>query len=135
MRFSRVFTFAIVLSNFAILGQGIKNRESFSSSNSSLTTSSRILKATLSDSVFYQLILNDALYDPEKNKMPFYVISKTTAYDQSAAAALIIKKTRLVNEIEEKLIKKNFSSFLTKNFELVPLQSLSVNQNLNHHWH
>lgn len=92
---------------------------------------SRIYKSSLVDTAILHLELKAAEYDASKNNFPFYNVAHVSGYNQSAIPTLVIKKTRLVENRQEDVIRKYFSSFLTKNFELEKTQSLSKNQNLN----
>ncbi len=93
---------------------------------------SNIETSTLIDSIFLKLQVKNAHYDFKKNNLPYYIVSKTTNYNQNATAALIIKQTQVVSEPHASAIKKYLQQFLTPNFELSAQNSLSKNQNLNH---
>lgn len=80
-----------------------------------------------------KLIVKGAQYDYSKNNLPFYLISKTTPYNQSATPALVIKKVLPVAEPHASVIKKYLSTVLSNNFNIIPTASLCKNENLNHH--
>ncbi|MDO9001223.1 MAG: type IX secretion system sortase PorU [Bacteroidota bacterium] len=95
--------------------------------------SSNIISSTQIDSVLIKVELNNAHYDFSKNNLPFFIVSKITPYNQNASPSLIIKKIEIVSEPHASHIKKQFSKFLTKNFEIISIASLAKNENLNHH--
>jgi hypothetical protein len=94
---------------------------------------SNIISSSLTDSVLLKIELKNAHYELSKNNLPFFLASKTTPYNQNATASLIIKKIEIVTEQHAGIIKKQFSKFLTQNFEIVSSPSLCKNENLNHH--
>jgi hypothetical protein len=94
---------------------------------------SNIISSSSEDSVLIKVEVKDAHYDNSKNNLPFFIVSKNTPYDQNAAASLIIKKTEIVTEPHASIIKKQFSKFLTQNFQIISTASLCKNENLNHH--
>ena len=94
---------------------------------------SAIIGSTNADSAFLKIQLLNAAYDASKNNLPYYGLSKTTSYDQSAKPLLVIKKVMDVVEPHASIIKKYFSKFLTGNFEIQSISSVSRNENLNHH--
>ncbi|MEI8136180.1 MAG: hypothetical protein WCH21_02535, partial [Bacteroidota bacterium] len=75
----------------AIYGQktvlGIDNTTSLSQNKAS-----NIISSTAADSVLIKIEVKDALYDFNKNNLPYFVISKITSYNQNANPTLIIKK-------------------------------------------
>lgn len=94
---------------------------------------SNIASSSSADTVLVKVLVNGAFYDQAKNNLPFFVVSKTTAYEQSASPLLVVKKVVPVAEPHASVIRSFFGSFLTGNFETVALNSLSKNQNLNKH--
>lgn len=101
--------------------------------NEVINSSSKIIKSTIIDTTLLKVEVKDAHYNIYKNNLPFYVVSKTTEYDQNAIATLVVKQTQLVAEPHASVIKKYLSSYLTSNFELNGQSSLCKNQNLNHY--
>ncbi|MBA2611103.1 MAG: type IX secretion system sortase PorU [Bacteroidetes bacterium] len=93
--------------------------------------SSNIISSNNSDTVLLNLEVKNAFYDHAKNNIPYYIISKTTAYNQNAKPTLIIQKTEIITEPHASIIKKQFSAFLTQNFEIQATSSLCKNENLN----
>jgi hypothetical protein len=94
---------------------------------------SNIISSSQADSVLIKVEVKNAHYDFSKNKLPFFIESNPTAYNQNASASLVIKKTELVSEPHASVIKKEFSKYLTSNFEIISTASLCKNENLNHH--
>ncbi|MEO6304271.1 MAG: type IX secretion system sortase PorU, partial [Bacteroidia bacterium] len=92
---------------------------------------SNIIFSTQSDTVLLKVEVKNATYDHTKNNLPCYLVSKTTSYNQNANPSLIIQKAEIVTEPHASIIKKQFSEFLTKNFELISTPSLCKNENLN----
>ncbi len=92
---------------------------------------SAIISSSLLDSVLLKVELKNAQYDPQKNNLPYYIISNTTSYNQSANPTLIITKTQIVTEPHAAVIKKSFSAYLTQNFQVISIPSLCRNENLN----
>jgi hypothetical protein len=124
MFFIRLFSFTLLflISAFSLSGQQ-GNPES-----------SRIARSYSADTAFFHVEMNGpAKYDPSKNNLPYYTVSRTTGYNESATPNLVVKKTRLVENIHRPVFQKFFSAFLTSQFTLERTQSLSKNQNLNQH--
>jgi hypothetical protein len=119
MNLFRTCTFVLLLLNFRVFGQ------------TAPTGASAILRSNVSDTVFTHLQMNGANYDGTKNNLPYYVISQPTSYDQSANPSLIVKKTQLVSESNASVIKKYFSKYITSEFVLEKIASLTRNENLN----
>ena len=94
---------------------------------------SKIIKSTMVDTVLLKLEVKDAHYNLHKNNLPFYVVSKTTDYDQNASAILVVKQTQIVAEPHASTIKKYLATYLTSNFEINAQSSLCKTQNLNHY--
>ena len=122
---------------FFISGTTIYRQKTISAPENSLelskTKPSNILHSTSADSVLIKVDVKDALYDLNKNNLPYFVTSKTTPYNQNAKPTLIINKTQLVTEPHASIIKKQFGKFLTQNFEIISIPSFCKNENLNHH--
>ncbi|MBL7921174.1 MAG: type IX secretion system sortase PorU [Bacteroidia bacterium] len=117
----------ITLTNFC---QEKKVAGSVNIEQHSNSTISNILYSTQSDTVLLKVLLKNAQYDP-KNNFPFYLVSKTTSYNQNAIPTLITKKTTLVAEPHQTNLRKQFSKVLTKKFEMFANTSLCKNTNLN----
>ena len=133
MNFLRNTVFVALFLFFgSILGQK-KYNEAENLDQTSKIKGSNIIYSTSLDSVLIKVELKDAHYDISKNNLPFFLVSKTTGYNQNARATLIIQKTEIVTEPHASNIKKQFSKFLTKNFEVISTTSLCKNENLNHH--
>jgi hypothetical protein len=94
---------------------------------------SNIIKSSSTDTVFFKLEMNGCLYNFQKNNLPFYSVSKTTPYNESAEAKLVIVKTEIVAEPHASVIRKYFAKYLKSDFTLERRASLSKNENLNHH--
>jgi hypothetical protein len=94
---------------------------------------SNITSSSPADTVLVKVQVEGAFYDQSKNNLPFFVISRTTAYEQTASPLLVVKKVLPVAEPHASVIRNYFGSFLTGNFETVAVNSLSKNQNLNKH--
>lgn len=101
--------------------------------HSVINNASAIISSSLVDSVLLKVEVKNAQYDTKKNNLPYFIISNTTAYNQTAHPSLIIKKTQLVTEPHASVIKKILSAYLTQNFEIAAIPSLCKNQNLNKH--
>lgn len=107
--------------------------------NSQLTGSetkellSIITRSSDADSVLIKLEITNGIYDPAKENLPYILLSKSTAYDQSATAQLLVKKAVVVCERHARIIRKTFFKHLTNNFEVLAQASLSRNENLNSH--
>lgn len=121
MHFTRISTIALVFTQFSFFAQ------------TEVKDESRIFRSSSSDTAFLHLELKQADYDSRKNHLPYYLIAKTTDYDQIATPALVVKKIRLVEAQHASAIKKYFSNFVGKNFETEKIGSLCKNQNLNHY--
>jgi hypothetical protein len=117
---SKIRLFLLFLLPFTLFSQ-LQEKESVSN----------ISKLSLADTAILHLEMKAAEYDMFKNNLPFYIIARSTSYDQLAIPSLVIKKTRLVENRQEEVIRRYFSKYLTKNFELESTASLSKNQNLN----
>jgi len=98
----------------------------------SLAARSNILYSTQPDSVLIKVALKNAQYNQGSN-LPYYLVSKTTPYRQSAVPTLIVKKTLVVSEQHQANIKKQFFKLLTKKFEVKSCASLCKDVNLNHY--
>jgi hypothetical protein len=92
---------------------------------------SNITRSTMADSAFLKVEMNRVQYDFLKNNLPYYLISKKTAYNQTASPKLIIRKAALVTPEHAGVIKKYFSKYLGSDFETIALASLCMNENLN----
>lgn len=101
------------------------------SQESEKNVDSKIFKTSSEDTALLNLQVIGAEYDFSKNKLPYYIISKTSGYFQKALPNLVIKKTRLVENSQESVIRSKFGPYLTSNFELESVPSLVKNQNLN----
>lgn len=121
MNFTRISTLTFVLLQFHFFAQN------------EVKEVSRILLSNPSDTALIHIEMSNANYDRQKNDLPYFTVSETTTYDQSASPNLVVKKTALVEEPHASLIKKYFSKFLTNQFVIEKTPSLSKNQNLNHH--
>jgi hypothetical protein len=119
MRFIRICTFVLLFSKLTVFGQTIPSE------------TSRITNSHASDTALFKLELKEANYDPRKNEFPYYTVSFPTSYDQSATPTLVIKKTRTVEEPHAGAIRKYFSKYLSNQFVLEQMPSLSKNENLN----
>lgn len=127
---------SVIVAFFVLSGSvlGQKNLNQSQNLNQSIATNqSNIISSTQADTVLLKIEVKNALYDFNKNNLPFFLISKTTSYNQNANPTLIIKKTVIVTEAHSNNIKKQFSKFLTNNFEIISNPSLCKNENLNHH--
>ncbi|MCE3260661.1 MAG: hypothetical protein K0S12_2302, partial [Bacteroidetes bacterium] len=94
---------------------------------------SNIIGVNTFDSTLIKVELKNAQYDASKGNMPYYLVSRKTAYNQTATPKLIIKKTLLVTEKHAAVIKKYFNTRLSAGFEIESVPSLSRGENLNHH--
>ncbi|MDP1801950.1 MAG: type IX secretion system sortase PorU [Bacteroidota bacterium] len=94
---------------------------------------SNIVASTENDTVLLKVEIKNGQYDPNRNNFPFYIISKTTNYNQNAIPTLVVKKTEVVMEPHATILKKQFFKFLTQNFEVISTPSLCKNENLNQH--
>jgi len=94
---------------------------------------SQIIRSSQADTAMLNLELKNARYEPSKNNFPYYHLSKNTSYSESAKPTIAIKKTMLVAEPHASVIKKSFGKYLTDNFEIKGVYSLSNNENLNFH--
>lgn len=95
------------------------------------TGGSNIVHSFLSDTADLPLLVENACYDPFKNKLPFYPQSYITAYNQSAKPVLVVKKWLLVEDKHALVIKKYFSPYLSQSFQLEAGSSFHKNKNLN----
>ncbi|MBL7921464.1 MAG: hypothetical protein JNJ40_14190 [Bacteroidia bacterium] len=95
--------------------------------------SSNIISSSTADTILLKIEMLGAQYDITKKNMPYYLISKSTFYNQNAKPALVVKRVAVVVEPHASIIKKYFSKYLTTNFELRAKESLSKSENLNHH--
>jgi hypothetical protein len=109
----------------------VKKTAAVSYVNTSVDIPSKIIRSTSADSAVVKIEMTDAQYDILKNNIPYYLISKRTEYHLSAVPTLIVKKTRKVTATESEIVNKYFKKFITNEFILTPLLSLSGNSNLN----
>jgi len=133
MNFLRIKVFAVFFGFSGVL-LSQKNSGQFQTIDQPVKNSaSAIISSSLLDTVLLKVELKNAQYDLKKNNLPYYTISKTTAYNQTAKPTLIINKTQLVTEPHASNIKKLFSKYLTQSFEIIAISSLCKNENLNIH--
>jgi len=131
---SLIFAFSCLFNGFSQQKVAqINQKNALLPVNETNINKSNIQTSTLADSVFLKLQLKGALYNFAKNNLPYYTVNKTTSYNQNANATLLIKQTQIVAEPHASVIKKYMQQFLTQNFELKALNSLCVNENLNHY--
>lgn len=97
------------------------------------TKSSLIIRSSISDTSFLKVEYAGAQYDGQKHNLPFLVLSKITNYDQSAKAALLIRKVVPVSEPHASVIKRYYKAYLTNTFQLSEVPGLSGRENLNPH--
>ena len=120
MKFTRISPIVLLFLQFFSFGQTEINEHS------------RILYSNANDTAIFQVEMRGTNYDARKNRLPYFLIGNTTHYDQTATPVLSVKKTLLVQEPHAAVIKKYFSKYLTNQFTLEKIQSLSKNENLNH---
>jgi hypothetical protein len=95
--------------------------------------STNIISSSAADSVLLKIEMLGAQYDASRKNLPYYLISKSTFYNQIAKPSLIVKRISIVNESYAAVIKKHFSKYLTQKFELVEKPGFSKSENFNHH--
>ena len=117
MSFIRIGTFTLLFFNLVVFGQ-VTSNQSLEKNKGAIKKTSNILFSNSSDTVFLNIELNGASYDLRKNKLPYYMISKRTSYDQLAKPFLNIKRTDVVSEPHASVIKKYFSKYLTGSYQL-----------------
>lgn len=118
MNFTKICTSLFVLLQLANLAQTVN-------------PGSRILRTNTADTAVLFVEMKDVNYELSKNKFPYYLISKTTSYGQSALPSLVVKKVQLVEDQHAAVIRKYLSTFLSNQFTLEKTGGLSKNQNLN----
>ena len=128
----KYFTISYIFLSCLLFGQKNSTLNEDASTNKVKKTSN-IKLSTLSDSVLLKVELKDALYDSKKNNLPYYLLTKNTSYAYTATPKLIINKVNLVSENHAKVIRKNFLSYLSQDFELIQKESFCKNENLNHY--
>ncbi len=138
MKFNLLLPISAILSGSFIFGQqnlsGISEPFNTKTAINEINPDfSNIIRSSSSDTVFLKVEMKNAFYEPGKNNFPYYSLAKTTAYEQSAQPTLIIKKVLPVSEPHASVIKKYFGKFLSREFSIVQVSSLSRNENLNQH--
>ncbi len=130
MKLPIVCTFLLSTLHVLVFGQApVTNAQSDSKPLN--TSVSNIVHSYASDTAELFVEISHACYDPFKNKLPFYVQSFITAYNQSAKPLLVVKKWLLVEDKHALVIKKYFSPYLSQNFEMEAVSSIHKNKNLN----
>jgi hypothetical protein len=101
--------------------------------NTTPLKNTRIVRVNDADTVLVHVEMQNADYDPSRNAIPFFTISKVTPYDQFATPTLGIKRTTIVSEPYASIIRKRLGGYITSKFEITPTSSLARNENLNKH--
>ena len=138
MNFYKVTFFLSTLCLGSVFGQNKIPQSSLSpvvNSNAvqNVQNSSHIIKSNLQDTVFFKLEMSDCFYDNRKNNLPYYLIAKTTGYNQTAKPVLKVKNTQVVPEPHATVIKRVFGKYLSTEFKTEALGSICNAENLNHY--
>jgi hypothetical protein len=115
---------AHVLLSQRTTGQNIKQPIKFSTN---------IISSSTADSVLLKIEMLGAQYDASRKNLPYYLISKSTFYNQIAKPSLVVKRISIVNDSYALVIKKYFSKYLTQKFELLEKPGFSKSENFNHY--
>lgn len=126
-------TLFLLVTSTTVLAQVRDARKQSAITPVQVASSSNILNSTTADAELVKIELKNAHYDPAKGNLPYFIISNSTSYGQSATPTLIIKKTKIVTEPHLAALKKYYSRYLTNRFETESRSSLSAGQNLNTH--
>lgn len=132
MRFVK-YSLLLSLFSFSLNAQKSTTGVSASAVSFSGVPTSNILKINTEPNELIKIEVKNAQYDFNKNNLPYFSISKKTAYNKTAVPTLITKKTQLVTSQYAQVIKKEFAKYLVKNFILEPISSLSRGENLNNY--
>ncbi len=116
--------------NFPVKSESPSTRSSIGESTAN---HSNILRSSRADTVFLKVEMRNAFYDADKNNFPYYALAKTTPYEQSAQPSLNVKQVSLVTEPHASIIRKFFGAYLSSDFSIVAVSSLSKDENLNQH--
>lgn len=92
---------------------------------------SHIIKSNSTDTAILKVELKNAVYDFEKNRLPFYVIYNSTGYSYFSVPSISVKSVAAVKEPHASVIRKNFQAYLKSDFYTEQMQSRSRNENLN----
>jgi hypothetical protein len=130
MNLYRIFVLIFVFLSSLVSGQ-IAAPKSLLQKSDLNETSSNITRSNGSDTVLFHLEMKNAQYEPTKQFLPFYFVSKTTDYNQSATPNLSIKSTQIVAEPHARIIKQFLLKHLTSKFELVQVPGWVKGKNLN----
>ncbi len=139
MNFNKIGLFLMTFAGTCVFGQSFIPESATTSSpikkNTQAPTApqSNIVSSSTADTAFLKLQLNGAVYDATKKNFPFYTVSQTTPYEQNASPSLVIKKTLPVAEPHASVIRRFFGAYLSSNYELKAVASLSRDENLNQH--
>jgi len=95
--------------------------------------STNIISSSTADSVLLKLEMLGAQYDASKKNLPYYLISKSTFYNQTAKPSLLVKRISIVSEENAAIIKKYFSKYITQKFEMIEKPSFNKSENLNNY--
>lgn len=113
----------------SLLGQRITGQNT----KQPIKFSTNIISSSSADSVLLKLEMLGAQYDASKKNLPYYLISKSTFYNQIAKPSLLVKRISIVSEENALIIKKYFSKYITQKFELIEKPSFNKSENLNNY--
>ena len=122
--------FLSTLCTFSSFAQTNSAEKNLSSDNKN-GLASNILLVSDADTSFLSIELKNAQYDSKRRNLPFYVLSHTTAYNQTAIPTIKYTKTVLLNSNSANTIRKRYSEFLKNDFFTESLPSLCIDKNLN----
>jgi hypothetical protein len=115
----------LFLPNFLLFAQNAEVGTAFSV-ESRKTPSSNIVK--LNASSFEKVVVKNALYDHQKNNLPYYLKSNTNSINSKAIGKLnILSEIKLDNETAS-VIKANFGKYLKSDFQISTKHGISVNE-------
>lgn len=96
-----------------------------------IQNTSNIVKSTLADTSLIKIELRGALYDPQRNNLPYFLATRVTALNEQANATVVPKKLQTVNREHAAVIKKYYARYLDNTFRAEPQASLYNNENRN----
>ncbi len=77
------------------------------------------------------LVFKNASYNPIKKFLPYYIINKETSINEQATPILRVKRTSIIKSDYAAVIKREFNTYLSSEFELTEVTSISGNTNYN----
>ena len=123
--------FLSILSTFTVFAQTNPLEKTKQLDNKNNLTTNVVFTSDV-DTSFLSIQLEGAQYDGKRRNLPFFVLSHTTSYNQTALPIVKYTKTAVLNSEVAAIVRKRFSEFLRNDFftEVIPSLCVDKNQNL-----